>query len=96
MNTLVDGVTYLIEDERSDAGGLYHGDTRHLLPVEAAVADDGLTLVSDNRESPSSRIRRYANYGATVNEISPSVTGKHATVVSRATGSSASSVYSYA
>jgi glycogen debranching enzyme len=81
VNTLVDGVTYLIEDERSDAGGLYHGDTRHLLPVDAAVADDELTLVSDDRESPGSRIRRYANYGATVNEISPSVTGKHATVV---------------
>ncbi|WP_135533486.1 amylo-alpha-1,6-glucosidase [Halostella pelagica] len=80
MNTLVDGVTYLVADDRSDAGGLYHGDTRYLLPLAVDVAGIDLTLVSDDRRPPTRRTRRYASVGTTVNEISDTVTTKHATV----------------
>lgn len=81
MTTLVDGVTYLITGIASGADGLFHGDTRHLLPLSISVEGITLDQISATHDPPSSRRQRLANVGTTVNEISESVVSKHATVI---------------
>jgi glycogen debranching enzyme len=81
VNALIDGVTYLVSDGPSDAAGLYHGDTRHLLPVSVDVDGVDLTLLDETRRPPSRRTRRYANVGTAINTISETATTKHSTVV---------------
>lgn len=80
MNTLVDGVTYLVADG-GGASGLYHGDTRHCSALAVDLADVDLAPVDRRYRRPRSRTTRYTNVQTDVNELPATLASKHATVV---------------
>lgn len=69
MDTLVDGVSYLVTNADSDSGGFYHGDTRHLTGISVSLDEQFLPLFDESYRLPSAQTRRYGRMGTTVNKI---------------------------
>lgn len=69
METLVDGVSYLLTGSGTPVAGFYHGDTRHLTPLSVTVEGADLSPLSDHHRRPSGRTRLYSDVGSAINVV---------------------------
>lgn len=81
MDTLVDGVSYLLTGPGTSGAGFYHGDTRHLTPLSVTIDGVDLSALSKHHARPAGRTCLYSDVGSAINEVTDAAASNRAITI---------------